>query len=102
MTHLLPFLAPILKGWLFRKAVEEAAPVLAHGVLARFTHKEIDMEKRFWESKKFWAMVAGIMVPILNKATGLDLGIEETGAIMAMIATYVVGQGMADLGKNKG
>lgn len=57
-------------------------------------------EKPFWHSKKFWASLIAALVPGLNFTFGLGLAVEEVSTIVIPIVGYVVGQGMADLGKN--
>jgi len=58
-------------------------------------------EKKFWHSKKFWASVAGAAVPILNHFFDLGLTPEVVLQTIGPIAAYILGQGLADLGKNK-
>ena len=62
--------------------------------------EEKKVEKKFWHSKKWWAMLAGVLVPVINKVSGLDLGIGEILTITGPLLTYILGQGVADLGKN--
>lgn len=57
-------------------------------------------EKKFWESKKFWAACVAVLVPLGNHCFGLDLDQETVTAMMTPMLAYVLGQGMADLGKN--
>jgi len=57
-------------------------------------------EKEFWKSKKWWAMVAGVSVPILNRLFNLDMNPNELQIIVGSLVAYVMGQGLADLGKN--
>jgi hypothetical protein len=59
------------------------------------------MEKQFWHSKKFWAAVVAAGVPILNHFFTLGLTQEVVMQIVGPIAAYILGQGLADLGKNK-
>lgn len=49
-------------------------------------------------SKKFLATVAGVLVALGSKI-GLDLPTEATLSIVGAIAAYVIGQGIADNGK---
>ena len=58
-------------------------------------------EKKFWHSKKFWAAVAGVAVPIVNHYLDLGLTTEVVMQIVGPIGAYILGQGLADLGKNK-
>ena len=58
-------------------------------------------EKQFWKSKKWWAMLIGVVVPIANKGLDLNLSIEELQLVIGPLIAYVMGQGIADIGKNK-
>ena len=58
-------------------------------------------EKQFWKSKKWWAMLIGVVVPIANKALDLNLSIEELQLVIGPLIAYVMGQGIANIGKNK-
>jgi len=60
------------------------------------------MEKPFWHSKKFWAAAVATGVPIINHVWGLGLTQEAIMQIVTPIVAYVLGQGLADLGKNSG
>jgi hypothetical protein len=53
---------------------------------------------KMFKSKKFWYAVASIVVPIIVTYLGVD---EETAKNLFYAAlTLVVGQGIADSGKN--
>lgn len=54
--------------------------------------------KDLLSSKKFIVMLAALIVASASKA-GLDLNEELVNQILAMAAAYVVGQGIADHGK---
>ena len=58
-------------------------------------------EKEFWRSKKFWVAVAAALIPGVNAAFGLGLQVEVIAPMVGSLMSYVVGQGIADLGKNK-
>ena len=58
------------------------------------------MEKSFWQSKKFWAAVVATGVPIINHVWKLGLTEDAVMQIVTPIVAYVLGQGLADLGKN--
>lgn len=57
-------------------------------------------EKKFWQSKKFWAACIAVAIPLLNQILGLNIDHEAVTTMMTPMLAYVVGQGMADLGKN--
>jgi hypothetical protein len=46
--------------------------------------------KPFWQSKRFWMTLAGIAVPIINRAAGLNLSETEIVTMVGTIAAYVV------------
>lgn len=54
-----------------------------------------------FRSKKAIATIVGLLAPILLNVFGLDLSTEEVTAFVGLIAAYVVGQGVADHGKEK-
>jgi len=57
------------------------------------------MEKSFLKSKKFWAAVIGVTVPILNQVFKLELSVEAVLTITGPIMAFLVGQGIADAKK---
>lgn len=59
------------------------------------------MEKPFWHSKKFWTAVIATAVPILNHAFDIGLTQESLIQVTGPLIAYILGQGLADLGKNK-
>jgi len=59
------------------------------------------MEKPFWHSKKFWAAVVAAGVPLLNHFFQVGLTQDIVMQIVGPIVAYILGQGLADLGKNK-
>ena len=46
-------------------------------------------------------MAIAVSVPIFNKVFNLNLGIEELQLVIGPLVAYVMGQGIADIGKNK-
>lgn len=50
-------------------------------------------------SKKAMAAITGILL-ILSKSLGLPITEEMLYQILTMIGTYIVGQGVADIGKS--
>ena len=59
-------------------------------------------EKEFWRSKKWWVGVAGVLVPVANALLGWNLQIQDVLQILTPLFAYIVGQGLADFGKNRG
>ena len=51
-------------------------------------------------SKKAIAMIVGLVVSCVGKY-GLDLPTEELTAVLSPILAYILGQGVADVGKEK-
>lgn len=52
------------------------------------------------KSKKFQAAVVGLIVAVAAKV-GLDLDTEALLTVLSPILTYIAGQAMADIGKEK-
>ena len=53
----------------------------------------------FYKSKKFWAAIAGLVGMVISYLTGLD---ETTiTGFLVVIVSYILGQGIADHGKEK-
>ncbi len=59
------------------------------------------MEKTFWKSKKFWASVIAVVVPMSNHMFGWGMDVDSVVTMMTPMLAYILGQGMADMGKNK-
>jgi len=60
--------------------------------LVKSTFKIADEARPFWERKTFWATVVAVAVPILNKATGLNMQIEEVSAAIAPLLAFILGE----------
>lgn len=58
-------------------------------------------EKPFWKSKKWWVAIIGVAIPLILKEFGIHLTPDEVVAIITPITAYIVGQGIADIGKLK-
>lgn len=56
--------------------------------------------KDMFGSKKAIAMIVGLIVSFAGKY-GLELPTEELTAILSPVLAYIVGQGLADAGKEK-
>lgn len=53
-------------------------------------------------SKKFWAMVGGIILALANDPEpGLALAQSTVNAIVALVGVYIGAQGVADHGKER-
>lgn len=48
--------------------------------------------KPFWKSKKFWTMALGAAATVVASVTGFTIPAET----IALVAAYIVGQGLAD------
>lgn len=55
-------------------------------------------EKVFYKSKKFWATISGCAVVVGQQYLGLSS--EAVLQVMGLISAYVLGQGIADHGKD--
>jgi hypothetical protein len=56
--------------------------------------------KQYLTSKKAVATLAGIVL-VVGKSLGVSLPEDEVTKIIALLAAYIVGQGIADAGKSK-
>ena len=56
--------------------------------------------KGMFGSKKAIAMIAGVLVSFAGKY-GLELSTEDLTPILAPLLAYILGQGVADIGKEK-
>lgn len=54
----------------------------------------------FLGSKKFWAVIGGIALLIVNN-TMPDLAGLGNGELVGLIMSYIIGQGIADHGKER-
>jgi len=57
----------------------------------------MDMIKILLSSKKFTAMIIGIVATFLSTRFGLPE--EQVREIVALVIAYIIGQGVADMGK---
>lgn len=60
----------------------------------------MDLLKSLLGSKKFVAMLVGVIVVIVGKA-GFDVDQTTIAEIVGLIVAFIVGQGVADAGKEK-
>jgi len=60
----------------------------------------MEVLKELLKSKKFIAMLVGVLTVLLGKV-GLDLDEETLTKIVGLVAAYVLGQGIADHGKEQ-
>lgn len=51
------------------------------------------------KSKKFQAAIAGVVVVIGQDVLGIDLDPASITAVISLIVSYILGQGIADHGK---
>ena len=56
--------------------------------------------KAMLQSKKAIAMIGGVLAGILGKY-GLEIPAADLTAILSPVIAYIVGQGVADVGKEK-
>lgn len=53
------------------------------------------------KSKKGQAMIVGLLVTLFAKTFGLELDPQQAAEVVALIVAYILGQGVADHGKEK-
>ena len=56
---------------------------------------------RILKSKKGQAMIVGLVLTLFSKTLGIDLDPDQAAQAVALIVAYIVGQGVADMGKEK-
>ena len=56
--------------------------------------------KSLFSSKKFVAMITGVLATLIAKI-GWDVPTETINQVVALVGTYVIGQGVADHGKHR-
>ncbi len=54
------------------------------------------VNKPFWKSKKFGAMVIGIVVPVINHFFGFSFDVAMIIGFYVTIVTYIGGQSIVD------
>lgn len=52
---------------------------------------------KLFKSKKFWVSVGGVLSVVLSQLLGVAEG--TTMEVVAIVVAYVLGQGLADFGK---
>lgn len=57
--------------------------------------------KALFDSKKFISALAGIAFVVSNKVFGWEISEDMILQILSMVGLFIVGQGIADLGKEK-
>jgi hypothetical protein len=55
----------------------------------------------FWKSKKFWVMVLGVVIPLIERYTNANLTTEIIFTIEGVLGAYLAGQSWHDHGKTK-
>ena len=59
-----------------------------------------DAIKALFGSKKFLGMVVGVLLTLFGKI-GFGITEEQTWGVVLLVASFITGQGLADLGKEK-
>ena len=49
----------------------------------------IEDNRKFWQRKTIWTVVIGVLVPILNRALGLDMDIDEVGVAISPLLLFI-------------
>ena len=52
-----------------------------------------------FKSKKFWAAIVGEIAMVVSEFTGMS--VEAIVGMLTVIVSYIIGQGIADNGKEK-
>lgn len=61
------------------------------------------MSTRFLSSRKFWAAMAGVLAAVLIELVPALSELEGSlGEILTVIGMYIIGTGLADMGKSAG
>ena len=60
----------------------------------------MDVIKSLFSSKKFVAMITGVVATLIGKI-GWDVSTETINQVVALVGTYILGQGVADHGKHR-
>lgn len=104
---LFPFLSTI-KGILISKSFDKGMKIVKdlhkknfNGAVSSNLEEKIlssMTDKSVFQSKKFWALVAGFIVPVLNHKFGLGLNSEH---VVYLVMTYMGAQAVHDHGKGK-
>ena len=56
-------------------------------------------KKPFYLSKKWWATIGAILIPVLNRVFGLEMNTEDIVVILTPVLIYVISQGISDIKK---
>ena len=56
--------------------------------------------KSLFSSKKFVAMITGVVATLIGKI-GWEVSTETINQVVALVGTYILGQGVADHGKHR-
>ena len=56
---------------------------------------------RILKSKKGQALIVGLLLTLFSKQLGIELDQAQTAEVVALIVAYIVGQGVADVGKER-
>lgn|GEM_PF-1405670 len=59
------------------------------------------LDKPFWQSKKWWVSLIGILIPVINRVFELELDLKEIVILVAPLMVYVFSQGLADQTKRR-
>ena len=60
------------------------------------TPKVETTRKAPWLSRKWWAMVIGVIAALVTHLTGLDLDTETLAAIILPVVVYILGESYID------
>ncbi len=66
------------------------------GEVKEMETNEYDVNKPFWQSKRWWLAVIAVLIPIASHALGWELDTGEIMAVITPIVVYILGQSYVD------
>lgn len=57
---------------------------------------DYNINKSFWQSKKWWMAIIAALIPVIGRAMGWELNTEEILAIVSPIVAYILAQAFVD------
>ena len=98
-------LAEAAKALIFNKVVQTVTKEAPKAVIQAVAHRinkgvEVNGEKPFWASKKFWLTICAALVPVINQKFGIGLDVETVATVVAALAGGAISFGLQDFGKS--
>ena len=57
---------------------------------------QYNVDKRFWQSKKWWSALIATIVPIINQVFSLGWNVDEISRIIIPMVIFIIGQSWVD------